>query len=110
MFALSVTTAATFGCATGRAMTEAELTEFEQLADQISEKRSAVSAKQRKLKVAFNRSSIGPSTKKVRLCGLKHSKYKTGKVPLVYGAKKRVFFTMPSGDSTCRNARVEVKK
>jgi hypothetical protein len=91
-------------------MTEAEMSEFEQLGVKISDKRSVINAKQRKLKAAFKRSSIGKSTKKVRLCGVKHTEYKTGKVPLVYGAKKRVFFSMSGGDSTCRNARVEVKK
>lgn len=99
-----------YGCATGKAMTDAEMSEFEQLGTKISEKQSVVNAKNRKLKTAFDRSSIGSSSKKVQLCGVKHSEYKTGKVPLVYGAKKRVIFSMSTGETTCRNARVEVKK
>ena len=110
LFALSVLISTGYGCASGKSMTDTEMVEFEQLGVKISEKRSILNARQRKLKTAFNRSSIGASTKKVRLCGLKHTVYKTGKVPLVYGAKKRVFFTMSDGDATCRSARVEVKK
>ena len=110
LLAFGVMTITGYGCAAGKAMTDAEMSEFEQLGSKISEKRSVVNAKKRKLKTAFDRSSIGSSAKNVRLCGVKYTEYKTGKVPLVYGAKKRVIFSMSSGEANCRNARVEVKK
>lgn len=99
-----------YGCATGRAMTAAEMTEFEELDAKISAKRSVIASKERKLNKAFSRASIGISGSKPKLCGLNNSVYKTGKVPLVYGAKKRVIFSASGSGTQCRTARVEVKK
>lgn len=99
-----------FGCASGRAMTDTELSEYADLESKLSAKRSTVEAKKIKLRKAFSKASIGTSGNKAKLCGLKNSIYKTGKVPLVYGAKKRVVFSARSTATQCRDARVEVKK
>ena len=99
-----------YGCASGRAMTEVEASEYEALEQRLNSKRSSIQSKKRQLRKAFSKASIGTSGNKARLCGLNKDKYTTGKVPLVYGPKKRVIFSARGDGTGCRDARIEVKK
>jgi hypothetical protein len=108
--ALSLIMVIGYGCASGRAMTDTETSEYEALEQKLNVKRSSIESKERQLRKAFSKASIGTSGNKARLCGLKNDKYITGKVPLVYGAKKRVTFSARGDGTLCRDARIEVKK
>ena len=110
LLALGLIVIVSSGCASGRAMTDSEASEYEILDQKLKAKRSSIEIKKKQLRKAFSKSSIGAPGNKARLCGLNNDKYSTGKVPLVYGAKKRVTFSARGKSARCRDAQIEVKK
>ena len=98
-----------YGCASGRAMTDQEQIEYAQLELDIQSQKTKNAERRQMLKKAFLKSKLGLSTA-ARLCHAKKSTYSTKRVPLVYGAKKRVVFIGEKNDLSCKAARIEVKK
>ena len=99
-------------CASGRAMTETELAEYQQLGETESQLRTSTQSLGRQVQKAFQKSSARVSRNSVLSCGSQKSTFETGKVPLVYGAKKRLRFkkVRASKRKGCSQVKVEVKR
>ena len=90
-------------------MTDQEQVEYSQLGNEIEAKKSKIAQQRRALKKAFANAAIGLPTN-ARVCNVRKLRHSTKRVPLVYGAKKRVVFIAEKGDGQCKAARIEVKK
>lgn len=90
-------------------MTDQEQVEYSQLGNEIEAQKSNIAEQRQTLKKAFAKAAIALSSN-ARVCNVKKLRHSTKRVPLVYGAKKRVVFTAEKGDGQCKAARIEVKK
>ena len=98
-------------CASGRALTKEERTEFDALQREAAEVSGDSAKIERQVKTTVMQLSIGAKGKRARLCLAKSQTLKTGRVPLVYAKKKRIVFK-PIGKNDkrgCHELSIEVK-
>ena len=102
--------ALSFGCATGRALTQEETAELTALEAEKAKLQRAHNKRRNQLDKAIKDISVETTSARAILCGGKPKTLSSGKVQLVYGPKKRVVFS-PNGKKTkkgCHELSIKV--